>query len=72
MYRRFHWHLPTRHTIGVLVFAAILFFGPMVLLIQYDSPFPPRFYDFIGVWYAFGTAILLIVSVGPAHPKYRK
>ena len=72
MYRRFHWHLPTRHTIGILLFSAIVFFGPLAFLFQYDLPFPPRVFDMIGLWYALGSTALLIVSVGPAHPKYRK
>ncbi|MFH0909314.1 MAG: hypothetical protein V1929_11170 [bacterium] len=72
MYRRFHWHLPTRHTVGVLIFATILFFGPWALLFRYNVPFPPRVLDMVGLWYAIGSSALLVVCIGPAHPKFRK
>ncbi len=64
-----HVPVPTRHTVGTIVFATLGFFGPLWVMAYYGTPLPPNVLDFVATWYTVAAVTLLIALIGPAHPS---
>ena len=62
-------HMPTRQGLGIILFAAVVCFGPMAVMAGLPDPLPGHYKDIIIFWYILGGVALVTTIMSLAGPK---